>query len=102
MLTHHEIDQLRGLIREEIEAEGKAIRREVVVANTQRKADFARIADRLTSLEIETAKTRDGVVVIDHKLDQAQEDIAAILTTVIEHHDVLEQRVTRIEERLRS
>lgn len=102
MLTHDEIDQLRGVIREEVEGEGKAVRREVVVANTQTKADFALIADRLKSLEIETAKTREGVVVIDHKLDQAQEDIAAILTTVIEHHSALEQRVTRIEERLRS
>ncbi len=75
--------------------QGKAVRREVVVANTQRKADFARIADRLTSLEI-------AVAGVNHKLDQAQEDIAAILTTVIDHHSALEQRVTRIEERLRS
>lgn len=39
---------------------------------------------------------------VDRKLDQAQEDIAAILTTVIEHHSALEQRVKRIEERLQS
>jgi len=39
---------------------------------------------------------------VDRKLDQAQEDIAAILTTVIQYHSVLEQRVTRIEARLRS
>ncbi len=96
------MDQLRGVIREEVEAEGKAVRREVVVANTQTKADLLRIADRLKSLEIETAKTRDGVVVMDRKLDQAQEDIAAILTTVIEHHSALDQRVTRIEEPLQS
>ncbi len=102
MLTHNDIDQLRGVIREGVEGEGKAIRREVVVANTQIKADLIRIADRLKSLEIETAKTHDGVVVIDRKLDQAQEDIAAILTTVIEHHTTLERRVTRIEGRLQS
>jgi len=102
MLTHDDIDQLRGVMREEVEAEGKAVRREFVIANTQVKADLVRIADRLQSLEIETAKTRDGVVAIDRKLDQAQEDIAAILTTVIEHHSALEQRVGRIEERLRS
>jgi len=102
MLTHDDMDQLRGVIREEVEAEGKAVRREIAITNTQTKADFARITDRLKSLEIETAKTRESVVVIDHKLDQAQEDIAAILTTVIEHHSALEQRVTRIEERLRS
>ncbi len=95
MLTHDDMDQLRGLIREEIEAEGKGIRREITVTSTQTKADLAQIADRLKSLDI-------AVTTIDHKLDQAQEDIAAILTTVIEHHSALEQRVTRIEERLRS
>ncbi len=95
MLTHDDIDQLRGVIREEVEAEGKAVRREFVVANTQTKADLIRITDRLKSLEI-------AVAGVDHKLDQAQEDIAAILTTVIEHHTTLEQRVTRIEGRLQS
>ncbi len=95
MLTHDDIDQLRGLIREEIEAEGKAIRREITITSTQTKADLARIADRLKSLAI-------AVAGVDHKVDQAQEDIAAILTTVIDHHTALDQRVTRIEEHLRS
>lgn len=95
MLTHDEIDQLRGLMREEIEAEGKAMRREVAITSTRTQADLARIADRIKSVDI-------AVTTIDHKLNQAQEDIAAILTTVIEHHSALEQRVTRIEEQLRS
>jgi len=95
MLTHDDMDQLRGLMREEIEAEGKAIRREITITSTQTKADLARVGDRLTSLAI-------AVAGVDHKVDQAQEDIAAILTTVIEHHTALEQRVTRIEEHLRS
>lgn len=93
MLTHDDMDQLRGLMREEIEAEGKAIRREITITSTQTKADLARVADRLTSLAI-------AVAGVDHKVDQAQEDIAAILTTVIDHHTALEQRVTRIEEHL--
>ncbi len=95
MLTHNDIDQLRELIREEVEAEGKGIRREITVTSTQTKADLAQIADRLKSLDI-------AVAGVDHKLDQAQEDIAAILTTVIKHHTTLEQRVTRIEGRLQS
>jgi len=37
---------------------------------------------------------------LDKKLDKAQEDISAILTTVIEHHDALEKRVGHIEEHL--
>jgi hypothetical protein len=94
MLTHDDIDQLRGLMRGEIEAEGQAIRREIAIASTRTQADLARIADRITSLDI-------AVAGVDRKLDAAQEDIAAILTTVIEHHTVLDQRVTRIEERLR-
>ncbi len=102
MLTHDEIDQLRGVIREEVEAEGKAVRRELTVTNTGTKADLARITDRLKSLEIETAKTREGIEGIDRKLDRAQEDIAAILTTVIDYHTALAGRVDRIEERLRS
>lgn len=54
--------------------------------------------------ELDLSERRLGAKIdaVDRKLDQAQEDIAAILTTVIEHHDVLEQRVTRIEEHLRS
>lgn len=95
MLIHDDIAQLRGVIREEVEAEGKAVRREVVVAHTQIKADLVRIADRLKSLDI-------AVAGVDHKLDQAQEDIAAIVTTVIDHHTVLAGRVDRIAERLRS
>lgn len=93
MLTHDDMDQLRGLIREEIEAEGKAMRREITITSTQTKVDLTRVADRLTSLAI-------AVAGVDHKVDQAQEDIAAILTTVIDHHTALEQRVTRIEEHL--
>ncbi len=93
MLTHDDMDQLRGLIREEIEAEGKAIRREITITSTQTKADLAWVADRLKSLAV-------AVAGVDHKVDQAQEDIAAILPTVIDHHTALEQRVTRIEEHL--
>jgi hypothetical protein len=39
---------------------------------------------------------------VDRKLDRAQEDIAAILTTVIDYHTALAGRVDRIEGRLRS
>jgi hypothetical protein len=95
MLTHDDMDQLRGLIREEIEAGGKAIRREITVTNTGTKADLARVADRLKSLEI-------AVAGVDRKLDRAQEDIASILTTVIDYHTTLAGRVDQIEERLRS
>ncbi len=76
MLTHDEIDQLRGLMREEIEAEGKVMRREISITSTRTQADLARIADRIKSVDI-------AVTNIDRNLDQAQEDIAAILTTVI-------------------
>ncbi len=95
MLTHDDIDQLRGVIREEVETEGKAIRREIAITNTAMKADLVRVADRLTSLAI-------AVEGVDHKLDQAQEDIAAILTTVIDYHTALAGRVERIEEHVRS
>lgn len=95
MLTHDDMDQLRGLIREEIEAEGKAIRREIVVTNAGTKADLARLADQVKSVDI-------AVSGVDRKLDQAQEDIAAILTAVIDHHTALAGRVSRVEERLRS
>jgi chromosome segregation ATPase len=102
MLIHDDMDQLRGLLREEIAAEGAAIRRDIVVTTAGTKADLARLADQIRSLESEAAKTREIVKAIDRKLDQAQEDIAAIMTTVIEHHSALEQRVARIEERLQS
>ncbi len=48
--------------------------------------------------ELDLSERRLGAKIdaVDRKLDQVQEDIAAILTTVIEHHSALEQRVTRI------
>lgn len=72
-----------------------ATRREIAIVNTGTKADLARLADQVKAVDI-------AVAGVDRKLDQAQEDIASILTTVIDHHTALEGRVTRIEERLRS
>jgi hypothetical protein len=95
MLAHDEIDQLRGVIRAEIEAEGKATRREIAAADLRAKADLARLADQVKSVDI-------AVAGVDRKLDRAQEDIASILTTVIDYHTALAGRVDRIEERLRS
>jgi hypothetical protein len=54
--------------------------------------------------ELSLSERRLGAKIdaVDRKLDRAREDIAAILTTVIDYHTALAGRVDRIEGRLRS
>lgn len=72
MLTKNDLQQIRGIVKEEVR-------------------DEVRVLDKRLSAKIDK---------LDQKLDKAQEDISEILTAVIEHHDSLEKRVDHIEEHL--
>ncbi len=84
MLSQEDIQQIGAVIRDHL------------APVTQQMAGIER--------RIDDSEHRLGeqIATIDHKLDRAQEDIASILTTVIDYHTALAGRVDRIEERLRS
>ncbi len=85
MLSHEDIQQIGTVIRDRL------------MPVTER---LDGVEQRLIGVgqRIDASEARLGAKIdaMDRKLDQAQEDIAAILTTVIDHHTALEQRVTRV------
>lgn len=78
MLTKNDLQQIRGILKEEVGAVKEAVKT---------------VKEEVTSL-------KSSIEYIDRKLDKAQEDISEILTEVIGRHDALEQRVSQIEERI--
>lgn len=86
MLTPEDVNQLRKVIREEVEAEAEETRKESRIANMHVRNELAGISDRLKTVEISTRKTEKTVDTMAKVLDRADVD--------------LNRRVTRIEDRL--
>lgn len=91
MLSHEDIQQIGVVIRDQfmpVTERSDGVEQRLIGVGRRIDAREARLDAKIDAM--------------DRKLDQVHEDIAAILTTVIDHPTALEQRVTRIEEHLRS
>jgi len=103
-LIEAKLATFRGVVREEIEAEVTLLQGKITLQNLETNGKLSRIADRLKTVEIDAAKTRETVTALNSKFDDAQVEggglLHDILDTVSLHHTLRDNRVERIEKHL--
>lgn len=93
MLTKEDVQELRTVIREEVEAEAQVTRKEAATTVMRLETRFQRVENSVKDIAISNTK-------FAKEQEQILDTVSMIFQTVGEQHDKLTERVEKIEDQL--
>jgi hypothetical protein len=79
MLTKDDLDLIRGVIREEVEAEAKTTRQEITVRYVKLITEVNKVADRVKDVEITSTRLEKGQQAIQGDIKSLQEGQTSLI-----------------------
>jgi predicted nuclease with TOPRIM domain len=104
MLTKHDLNQIKKVVRDEVSSEGRAIKSDLKSEITRTRVEtslkISNLANRVKDLEIQTNETNNHVLEVKKGVKKIDKKFKELFDYLDKDHMQLVKRVVRIEDHL--